>query len=693
MQNILKSLLKPIDQTQKIRGIKLPDGLEFLQLIVTGPPGAGKTYYINQIRGWPNEGFIDLTANNWWKNQNLIYRPREVHLGLPFKGINEALTVFDKEWLEAAPPLLLELNRIKIPPSNDSFFSTDWKRKYVFEFLIPDPKTVFNRRKARHTEGYFPIDDDLTLDMVKNQAAVYREVALYLHQAEMQVYVREDINDAPMRIVETKEKSIPVWLLPPEERTGRMDNRSGWKNLFFPKKAINWLTISDTLQDITAPCRIAHDGKSFELRLSEQHLHFHPEIPLGVKKKHIQKNWLIFSPLSCSVKNIVGFARLRDGQSIVLGRESSLYENLFDLDKNVAKRHLQITNRNGDLILTPLEPGKTVSIVRMDDQDNRERIEAHRYEALVSIREIYGGPIDLLPPQEAQTLIEQAIEIISNDSYAVKSAENKSGGLVQLPDDLTPVIIGDLHAQIDNLLKILTENYLVECLYANTAGVIILGDAVHSEIANEMEDMESSIIIMDLILKLKCFFPNNVFYIRGNHDSFDPDLSKNTIPQGILMEEKLRDLRGARYVEAMNALYDTLPYVVKSNNFYACHAAPPMTKTSFEKIINIHKYPDLIKEITTKRVQRQYNLNGYNKKDVKRFRKTLELPKGTPFIVGHTPLDPFGSYWKDVSNIKDHHIIYSGHQEGAQALLIDGNHVIPLGFPEEPVTKLIEKIY
>jgi predicted phosphodiesterase len=508
----------------------------------------------------------------------------------------------------------------------------------------------------------------------------------------MQVYVREDIHAAPMRIVETKEKSIPVWLLPQNERTGRMTSKGGWKNLFFPKKAINWLTITETLQDIASPCRIAHDGKSFELRLSEQHLHFHPEIPLGVKKKHIQKNWLIFSPHSCSVKNIVGFTRLCDGQSIILGRESSLYANLFDLDKKVAKRHLQITNRHGDLILTPMEPGKTVSIVRLDDQDNRERIETHRYDALVSIREIYGGPIDILPSAEAQGLLEKTIDVIAGDRFAVKTPEGRSGGLIQLPDDLTPVIIGDLHAQVDNLLKILTENYLLECLHANTACVIILGDAVHSEIANEMEDMESSIVMMDLIFKLKCFLPNNIFYLRGNHDSFDPELSKNTIPQGILFKEKLKELRGTRYVQTMDKLYETLPYIVKNNNFYACHAAPPMSKTSLDKLINIHEHPDLIKDITTKRVQRQYNLNGYNKKDVKRFRKTLELPKGTPFIVGHTPLDPFGSYWKDVSNIKDHHIIYSGHQQGAQALLLDGNHVIPLGFSEEPVTKLIDKI-
>ncbi len=55
-------------------------------------------------------------------------------------------------------------------------------------------------------------------------------------------------------------------------------------------------------------------------------------------------------------------------------------------------------------------------------------------------------------------------------------------------------------------------------------------------------------------------------------------------------------------------------------------------------------------------------------------------------------MDPFGSYWKDVSNIKNHHIIYSGHQEGPEALLVEEGKVIPLAFPAEPLIKLIDKI-
>ncbi len=72
-----------------------------------------------------------------------------------------------------------------------------------------------------------------------------------------------------------------------------------------------------------------------------------------------------------------------------------------------------------------------------------------------------------------------------------------------------------------------------------TANLIILGDAVHSENIDEMDKFETSMLIMDLIFQLKLKFPENVFYIRGNHDSFDPEINKNGFLQGVLFKETL----------------------------------------------------------------------------------------------------------------------------------------------------------
>ncbi len=692
MKHAISKLLQPIEQLQTIRGIALPEGVEFLQLIVTGPPGAGKTYYINQIRGWPNEGYLDLTAARWWKHQSLIYRPREVHLGLPFKGFKEALTVFDKEWVEAETTPLFEPARIAIPPTSTPIFGTNWLHRYVFEFILPDPEVIYQRRNNRHHEGYFPVDSNLTREMVEKQVRCYAEVALLLQRAGMQVYIREDLKSPPLKIVEKDDATVPIWLLPKAERSGRIKQQRSWKYIFFQKSRHNWISVTDQVQRITSPSRVAHDGKTFELRLGCMQLHFHPETPLGIKKKHIKKNWQIFSPLSCTVKNVTGFATLQVGESIILGRDNIFFSNLFDMPKSLPGRCVQINNRDGDLIITPLDPDCPVSIMRIEDHDNREQVESYRFESLTSLKNIFGGSITLLDKELALARIKKANSIIKKEPYALKNEKGEAGGIIKLPDTMTPIVIGDLHAQVDNLLKIITENHLLEWFYTNAACLVILGDAIHSEISGEMEDMATSVQIMDLILTLKTYYPGNVFYLRGNHDSFEAELSKNGISQGLLMRQYLYDLRGEEYVNEMQSFYDHLPYIAHNSHFYSCHAGPPLKKVTVDELINIHSHPSIIKDITTNRLKRAHYIKGYTKKDVKRFRKTLGMGKNSHFIVGHTPLDPFKSYWADAGNIKNHHILYSGHQEGGQALMIEGKNIIPLSYPYEPVTRIIEKL-
>jgi hypothetical protein len=267
--------------------------------------------------------------------------------------------------------------------------------------------------------------------------------------------------------------------------------------------------------------------------------------------------------------------------------------------------------------------------------------------------------------------------------------DGKPGGIVDLQQRALPVIVGDLHAQVDNLLKILSENCLLGCLRNKSATLVLLGDAVHSENLAEMEDMDSSILMMDLIFTLKLRFPENFFYLRGNHDSFDPDISKGGISQGVLMRDRLSRLRGEIYALEMERYYGLLPYIIKSPYFYACHAAPPRSTATLDDLVHITEHPSLMHEITRNRLQRSHYLSGYNKSDIKRFRKTLGIPKGLPLVVSHTPLDPFGSVWKNVGAIKNHHIIYSAHQQGPTILQPINKELIPLSYPAEPLSKLI----
>ncbi len=692
MTDPLKKILEPIKELQNIRGIDLPIGLEFLQLVVTGPPGAGKSFYIEQIRGWPNEGYLDLSQKGWWKDQSLIYRPREIHLGIPFRGMQEALTVFDKEWLACSPPPEIEYPRIQIPAVKTGFWQTNWRKRYIFEFLIPPPSVIYQQRLKRQNQGYFPVDENLSLDMVKKQVVVYREMALYLHRAGLNIYVRKSLDKPPMRIAEKGVVNVPRWALDKKPSRPSLKTFAGWRWLFRRHYPIKWLTITDTQQPLTSTGRIAHDGRSFELILGDTTLRLQPEIPIGSKKHAGNKNWLINTELGCSTRAINGFIRIKVGETIVIGKINKEYDELFKFSDSVAKRHVSVTNKKGDLILSPLETEYSTKIVRLDDFDYRERLERGRLNSLRTIRKIYGRPITPLPPRRALQSLQAVNALLQNEPYRATDKTGRPGGLVELPPKLTPVIVGDLHAQVNNLLKILSESCILDCLRMNTASLIILGDAVHSEIINEMEKFDTSMLIMDLIFQLKLHFPNNIFYLRGNHDTFDPEINKNGIPQGTLFEEMLLQHRGPQYVKEMNNFYDLLPYIICSDSYIACHAGPPRGGVKKDALINIKDHKKIGDQLIKTRIQRPHYPAGYTKGDVKKLRKNLNLPPKTRLIVGHTPMDPFGSFWLHAGTIKNHHIIYSAHIEGPSVFIRSNKRFLPISYPAEPLIDIINDL-
>ena len=240
-------------------------------------------------------------------------------------------------------------------------------------------------------------------------------------------------------------------------------------------------------------------------------------------------------------------------------------------------------------------------------------------------------------------------------------------------------------------MTVLSQNAFLDALEDGSAALIILGDAVHCEEDGKLREMDSSMLMMDLIFRLKLRFPLQVFYVRGNHDSFTENIAKDGVPQGLLWAKELIARRGHAYRKAMEDFYRLLPFVVASKDFLACHAAAPKENVTRDMLVNIHRHPELAVELVNNRQLQPSRPNGYGRGDVKRFRRTLDLQKHTTFVVGHTPMDSDSTMWLNINGIKNHHVLYSARVGQVGVITRIGGLMVPLIYPVDAVTALIKQ--
>ncbi len=196
-----KALVKSVevDDVTESRGILLAREEEFHKIIVTGPPGSGKSTLVKSLRGWPQEGYLDLAERGWWRSRILAYRPREVHFGLPFDGMNGSCTVVDPSWLGCLPTL--DSARIRLPPEKTGFLAPNWRQRFVFDFQLPPASVIFAARRARARKRTHVADRLLSLEIIERQLEVYRSVAALFHRGGLRVYMRFTFGGHPRRIV------------------------------------------------------------------------------------------------------------------------------------------------------------------------------------------------------------------------------------------------------------------------------------------------------------------------------------------------------------------------------------------------------------------------------------------------------------------------------------------------------------
>ena len=276
-------------------------------------------------------------------------------------------------------------------------------------------------------------------------------------------------------------------------------------------------------------------------------------------------------------------------------------------------------------------------------------------------------------------LIKNANKIINSLKNRPKDLKGKPGGLITIPDNLFPIIIGDLHGAVNNLKAIINHENNIEKIENNEAILIIIGDALHNDQTGQMREMQSSFDSFEYLLTLINQFPNNVIYIRGNHDTFDERLIKSGISQGLEFKKFLLKKTNKQCVNEVEKFFEILPMFIIGNGYVVTHAGPIRRGVTEEELINIYYDIDGYNQLMWNRIHEfrgNPSLKEYDEDDIKKMLKKLKLPPDTHFIVGHNPLWNTGDMsgiWLDVLGIKNHHIIYSNLQTLAPYLIFENN--------------------
>jgi len=466
-------------------------------------------------------------------------------------------------------------------------------------------------------------------------------------------------------------------------------NSSFWKNL------LGYLGAADETVTLAPSQKQRLSGKRtriplsgfpiFEVEMGEQRLHIVPDLSVDKRKQKTPCDFILFDPQRYCA-GISHCLRLSPGETLSIDRNAEYQDYVFSSPRDAFRRHFSVLHEGDALVFRdPVsELGTYLSLI--DEEHDTLHVHSRRAAALKRVMDIFGGAIQALPPEEALDTLRKVNHCLRNQSHCPKDSVGNPGGVLQLPPQLTPILVGDLHAQLDNLLKVLSENNCLESLEKGQAALILLGDAVHPEQDGELEDMHSSLLMMDLIFKLKLRFPEQVFYIVGNHDSFSHDVMKHGVPQGLLWEKHVAASRGEEYKAELELFYRQSPLVVVSQDFIACHAGPARSKISLQTLVNVRQFPDILHDITWNRIRSPRFPAGYARSDVRRFRKGLGAESDTPFIVGHHPYSQEGTLWLNAGHIDHHHIIISAQPDRIGLMTrIDGD-LVPEIYPTEALT-------
>ncbi|MBK1643533.1 metallophosphoesterase [Thiocapsa imhoffii] len=417
-------------------------------------------------------------------------------------------------------------------------------------------------------------------------------------------------------------------------------------------------------------------------------LHLYPELVQDATGQFGHRgDYLLVDPQTF-FSEISGFIRIHPGDALTLGREDPLQQHLLHYPRGVDARHLRLKLTPNGLTLKNKSRAPTC-VAPLTARDLSERMARWRWRGLERLGQLLGGPIEPLARADAAELIRQVNDLMAREPYRTLNDRGHPGGLLMLPHRPTPIVVGELRAQVDNLLVILTQNGFLDALAEGSAMLIILGSAVHSDRVAQAAEMDSSILMMDLIFRLKLRFPERVFYLRGRHDSFSEALNCGGLPQGSLWEDALHQARGPGYRDAMRTFYQRLPVIAATRHYLAAHGSPPIDARGLPSLVDLD--PERAELMPSHPDFADHAPNRPSRRDLTRLFRRLGLADDATALMAGAATTWAAPPTDLLVAPRQPYRLYSGDARWVGLVTRVRKRLVSLVYPAEPVRRILKR--
>lgn len=274
-----------------------------------------------------------------------------------------------------------------------------------------------------------------------------------------------------------------------------------------------------------------------------------------------------------------------------------------------------------------------------------------------------------------EDLLHKANHTLENESAEWRPGDNEGrpGGLVLLKQDLTTIIVPDLHGRkeyLPDLMKFkLDGKYIFELLKQGMIQIVCVGDGMHGErrvrerwkVAYKeyeedfkecpamAEEMAENFQTMAMVLRLKISFPQYFHFLKGNHENILVENINGNHPfakfaaEGTMTKAYVKKFFGLEFLKQYDRFEKNLPLLARGKFFIITHARPKRT-FGITDIINYRNNSEVIEGLTWTRHQAA---EQGSVEEMFQFLIGDSQNQRTIWFAGHTAISEKYKVWED----------------------------------------------